>query len=40
MVYVNLLKRARLESDLESLGYLDIAEEIIEKMMGDVILYA
>ncbi|MGY0431668.1 hypothetical protein [Bacillus subtilis] len=36
MVYVNLFNRARLESDLESLGCLDIAEELIEKMMEDV----
>ncbi|MCY8207022.1 hypothetical protein [Bacillus subtilis] len=36
MIYVNLLNRARLESDLESLGCLDIAEELIEKMMEDV----
>ncbi|MCY8977767.1 hypothetical protein [Bacillus atrophaeus] len=36
MVYVNLLNRARLESDLESLGCLDIAEKLIEKMMEDV----
>ncbi|WP_041521479.1 hypothetical protein [Bacillus sp. JS] len=36
MIYVNLLNRARLECDLESLGCLDIAEELIEKMMEDV----
>ncbi|MCY7886924.1 hypothetical protein MOA93_17790 [Bacillus spizizenii] len=36
MIYVNLLNRARLESDLESLGCLDIAEELIEKMVEDV----
>lgn len=36
MVYVNLLNRARLESDLESLGCLEIAEELIEKMIEDV----
>lgn len=36
MIYVNLLNRARLEIDLESLGCLDIAEALIEKMMEDV----
>lgn len=33
---INLLNQVRLESDLESLGCLEIAEELIEKMMEDV----
>lgn len=36
MFNINLLNKARLESDLESLGCLDIVEELIEKMMEDV----
>ncbi|MCY8927256.1 hypothetical protein ABE202_14965 [Bacillus subtilis] len=36
MFNINLLNQARLERDLESLGCLDIAEELIEKMMEDV----
>ncbi|MED5048625.1 hypothetical protein P9738_08070 [Bacillus siamensis] len=36
MFYINLLNKSRLESDLESLGCLDIAEELIEKMMENV----
>ncbi|MDU0813884.1 hypothetical protein [Bacillus siamensis] len=36
MFYINLLNKTRLESDLESLGCLDIAEELIEKMMENV----
>ncbi|MEA1024261.1 hypothetical protein U6Z35_17760 [Bacillus subtilis] len=36
MFNINLLNQARLESDLDSLGCLDIAEELIEKMMEDV----
>lgn len=35
MFNINLLNQAEL-SDLESLGCLDIAEELIEKMMEDV----
>ncbi|MEC0768486.1 hypothetical protein [Bacillus atrophaeus] len=33
---VNLLNQARLENDLESLGCLDAAEELIEKMIEHV----
>ncbi|MDX6158081.1 hypothetical protein SIA70_18475 [Bacillus subtilis] len=36
MFNINLLNKAQLESDLESLGCLGIAEELIEKMMEDV----
>ncbi|TYS21918.1 hypothetical protein FZC71_16900 [Bacillus subtilis] len=36
MFNINLLNKALLESDLESLGCLDIAEELIERMMEDV----
>ncbi|MEC1362099.1 MULTISPECIES: hypothetical protein [Bacillus] len=36
MFNINLLNQARFESDLDSLGCLDIAEELIEKMMEDV----
>ncbi|MFP7231648.1 hypothetical protein SFC70_06730 [Bacillus subtilis] len=36
MFNINLLNKARVESDLESLGCLDIAEELIERMMEDV----
>lgn len=36
MININLLNKTRLESDLESLGCLDIAEELIERMMEDV----
>ncbi|MCY7931727.1 hypothetical protein [Bacillus inaquosorum] len=36
MFNINLLNQARLENDLDSLGCLDIAEELIEKMMEDV----
>ncbi|MBA5715619.1 hypothetical protein DT035_12495 [Bacillus subtilis] len=36
MFDINLLNKARLENDLESLGCLEIAEELIEKMMEDV----
>lgn len=31
MVYVNLPNRARLGSDIESLGCMNIAEELIKK---------
>ncbi|WP_369888449.1 hypothetical protein [Bacillus halotolerans] len=36
MFGINLLNKALLEGDLESLGCLEIAEELIEKMMEDV----
>ncbi|CAF1717744.1 hypothetical protein NRS6084_00039 [Bacillus subtilis] len=36
MFGINLLNKARLESDLASLGCLEIAEELIERMMEDV----
>ncbi|MED3385091.1 MULTISPECIES: hypothetical protein [Bacillus] len=36
MFNINLLNQVQLESDLESLGCLEIAEELIEKMMEDV----
>ncbi|QCT28777.1 hypothetical protein [Bacillus velezensis] len=36
---INLLNRARLESDLESHGCLDIADELIEKLIELVFYY-
>ncbi|MCW0120739.1 hypothetical protein [Bacillus subtilis] len=36
MFNINLLNQARFENDLDSLGCLDVAEELIEKMIEDV----
>lgn len=36
MFKINLLNKTRLESDLESFGCLDFAEEFIGKIMEDV----
>ena len=39
MFYVNLINRAYLESELDRQGILDLAEELIERLIEHVSLY-
>lgn len=39
MSYVNIINRAYLESELERLGFLDLAEELIERLIEHVFHY-